>query len=70
MSNEIRKFEELRRELVKQEVEYLTQERAILNEHGVYYYQSKCGNHIISLDSYLNSYKEWLIEKGYVREVY
>jgi microcystin degradation protein MlrC len=68
MSNEIQKFEALRKEIVQQEVEYLQQDGAILNEHGAYCYQSADGNHLINLDAYLNSYKEWLIEKGYVTE--
>lgn len=54
--------------LVKQEVEFLKEKDAIDNVQSGYFYQSKCGNHLLKLDYYLLSYKEWLIEKGYVIE--
>ena len=70
MSNETEKLDALRKELVKEAVEFLQEDGAILSPNGVYHYQSACGRHILSLDSYLASFKEFLIEKGYVTENY
>ncbi len=42
---------------------------AIENKYGVFAYQSADGNHIISLDSYLADYREWLIANKFVKEI-
>lgn len=42
---------------------------AIQNKHGVFSYQSECGNHIFSLDGYLADYREWLIEYKFIKEI-
>lgn len=39
------------------------------NEHGVYVYTSANGNHLISLDFFLCSYKDWLIDHRIVKEI-
>ena len=53
--------------LVKTEREFLAEKEAEINEHGVYYFVSKNGLQHISLDHFLLEYKEWLIEKGQVK---
>lgn len=54
--------------LVKDEREFLESVDCIKNDAGVYLYKSADGNEILSLDHFLNSYKEYLIEKGLVKE--
>lgn len=59
------------KEMTKNEVAFLMSDDgdAEVNEHGVYLYTSHNGNHIISLDYFLCSYKHWLIENGIVKEI-
>lgn len=56
-------------DLVVVERQFLQEQGAIMNPHGVYVYQSSCGSEILSLDHYLREYKQWLIDNNYVKEV-
>lgn len=63
--------EEQHKDMIKNEVAFLKSEEGdgVANEHGVYLYTSQNGNHIISLDYFLCSYKNWLIENKIVKEI-
>jgi hypothetical protein len=63
--------EEQLKEMTKNEIAFLQSEEGDgeCNEHGVYLYTSGNGNHIVSLEFYLCSYKNWLIENNIVKEV-
>lgn len=63
--------EEQLKELTKNEVAFLESEEGEgeMNEFGVYSYTSANGNHIISLEYFLCSYKNWLIENGILKEI-
>lgn len=63
--------EEQLREMTNNEVAFLMSEEGggETNEHGVYSYTSANGNHIISLDFFLWSYKQWLIDNKIVKEI-
>lgn len=56
-------------ELIKNEVEFCEELGFEKNEHGVYIYQSSNGNSSMNVPMVLQHYKEWLIEKGLVREL-
>lgn len=62
-------YDEMMAKALVQETEFLEEDGAIKNEHGVYVYRSACGNHILSLDMFLLHYKQWLIENRYVKEI-
>lgn len=66
MTNE--EMNALMQKALEQETEFLEEGEFIKNEHGVYIYSSPCGTLTFSLDHILRDYKEWLIEKKYVRE--
>jgi len=66
---EKQKMDSMFKELTKHEVEFLKEQGADQNEHGVFLYISENGNGRISLDLFLTSYKEWLIEHKIVKEL-
>jgi hypothetical protein len=55
------------KELTKYEVQFLNEEGGEINEHGAYFYQSQNGNHLIALDMFLASYKQWLIDNNIIQ---
>jgi len=55
------------KDFTKYEVQFLNEEGGEKNEHGAYCYQSQNGNHLISLDMFLASYKQWLIDNNIVK---
>jgi hypothetical protein len=63
--------EEQLKEMTKNEVAFLKSEEGDgeTNEHGVYLYTSANGRHMISLEYFLCSYKNWLIDNGIVKEI-
>lgn len=66
---EKQKIDATLKELTKHEVKFLEEQGADQNEHGVFLYISENGNSRISLDLFLTSYKEWLIEHKIVKEL-
>ncbi len=48
------------------EKKFLEEWEVVKNKNGVYLYQSHNGNLLLHLDDFLLSYKDWLIENGYV----
>lgn len=64
-------IEEQLEKITKNEVTFLKSEEGggEVNEHGVYLYTSANENHIISLEYFLCSYKNWLIDNGIVKSV-
>ena len=65
------RLEEARAHKLRLEKLFLESEwgNAVKNKTGVYAYQSKDGNHMMRLDDYLSSYKEWLIENKFIKEI-
>lgn len=55
------------KDLTKHEVEFLKSEGIPTNQHGVYLFESQDRTTTISLDLFLMSYKDWLIENKIVR---
>lgn len=60
-------LDEVMEDMVKDEVEYLTENEFVKNEHGVFLYISADGASRISLDGILHDYKLWLIENKKVK---
>jgi hypothetical protein len=54
-------------ERYKHEVEFLKANDAEANEYGAFIYKSTNGNSSIALDSFLRSYRDWLIDNGIVK---
>jgi hypothetical protein len=55
------------KELTKYEVQFLNENDGQKNEHGAYCYQSQNGNHLIALEMFLASYKQWLLNNNIVQ---
>ena len=56
-------------ELIKNEVEFCEEMEFEKNEHNAYIYKSSNGHETMNLPCILNHYKDWLIEKGIVKEL-
>jgi hypothetical protein len=56
-------------ELVKKEIEFCNEMHCEKNEHGHFIYESKNGKSTINLPYVLQEYKQWLIDKGLIKEV-
>jgi len=57
------------KELTKHEVKFLEENDAEKNESGVFLYISSNGFSRISLDLFLRSYREWLVDHKIVKEL-
>lgn len=68
---EKQKIDNMFSELTKYEVQFLNEDgNGEKNEYGAYCYQSQNGNHLIALDMFLRSYRDWLVENNIVKELY
>lgn len=55
-------------DLIKNEVEFCKEIDCEKNEHNQFIYESKNGKSIMNLPYVLMEYKQWLIDKGFVKE--
>lgn len=55
-------------DLIKNEVEFCNEIDCEKNEHNQFIYESKNGKSIMNLPYVLMEYKQWLIDKGFVKE--
>lgn len=56
-------------ELVKNEIEFCNEIDCKKNEHGQFIYESKNGKSAMNLPYVLQEYKQWLVDKGLIKEV-
>ncbi len=55
-------------DLIKNEVEFCNEIDCEKNEHNQFIYESKNGKSVMNLPYVLMEYKQWLIDKGFVKE--
>jgi hypothetical protein len=55
-------------DLIKNEVEFCSEIDCEKNEHNQFIYESKNGKSVMNLPYVLMEYKQWLIDKGFVKE--
>jgi len=65
---EKQKMDESFSELTKHERRFLEEQRIIPNEHGAFVFTNQDGSCMISLDLFLRSYREHLIDNKIVKE--
>jgi hypothetical protein len=62
------KLDAFNEEYTKNEVKFLEENGAETNEHGVYIYESKSGNHSVNMAYYLRHYRDFLIDNKILNE--
>ncbi len=56
-------------EIIKNEIEFCNEIDCEKNEHDQFIYESKNGKSVMNLPYVLMEYKQWLIDKGLVKDV-
>lgn len=56
-------------EIIKNEIEFCNEIDCEKNEHDQFIYESKNGKSVMNLPYVLMEYKQWLIDKGIVKDV-